>query len=68
MVSKVLVAYNHAASDCPRTFFTAWLLFFVKPNTCVCTYYYTMESICTFYKFRAGNVNSVTLSNKFTVS
>ena len=33
-----------------------------KPNTCVCTYYYTKESI----PFR-GNVNSVTLTNKLTV-
>ena len=33
------------------------------------TYYYTTESICTFYKFITGNVNSVTLSNtKFMVS
>ena len=32
------------------------------------TYYLTTESIRTFYKFRAGNVNSVTLLNKFTVS
>ena len=39
-----------------------------KPNTCVRSYYYTTESIRTFYKFRDGNVSSVTLSNKFMVS
>ena len=31
-----------------------------KLNTCVRTYYYTTESIHTFYKFRAGNVNCYT--------
>ena len=31
-----------------------------KPNMCVSTYYYTTESIRTFYKFRAGNVNCYT--------
>ena len=39
-----------------------------KPNMRMRTYYYTMESIRTFYKFRAGNVNSVTLTNKFMAS
>ena len=39
-----------------------------KPNMCVRVYYYTTESIRTFYKFRADNVNSVTLLNKFMVS
>ena len=37
--------------------FAIYTVIHSKPNTCVRTYYYTTESIRTFYKFRAGNVN-----------
>ena len=35
-----------------------------KPNMHMRIYYYTTESMCTFCKFRAGNVNNVKLSNE----